>query len=49
MFWYIQAQQVQLLSQRSAESQDQHVPSQYVPFGQYLTDLSGSRSDLQNY
>ena len=46
---YIQAQQIQIISKRNVESQDQQALSQTSPFGQYFTDLSGSEMDFSDY
>ena len=46
---YIQAQQIQIISKRNVESQDQQALSQTSPFGQYFTDLSGSGTDFPDY
>ncbi|KAF8116108.1 hypothetical protein N665_0022s0038 [Sinapis alba] len=46
---YIQAQQVQIISKRNAESQDQRALSQTSSFGQYFTDLSGSGRGFPDY
>ena len=46
---YIQAQQIQIISKRNVESQDQQALSQTSLFGQYFTDLSGSGMDFSDY